>query len=77
MNGTPFVAIGETTEAYEVDVMNGSTVVRTITGLTAPTCTYTAAQQTTDFGSPQAAVTVRVYQMSAAVGRGYPREATV
>ena len=66
--------LGEDSEAYEVDVYDDdtyTTVVRTITGLSAPTATYTSAQQTTDFGSPQAEVFVRVYQISAAVGRGH------
>ena len=31
---------------------------------------YTAADQTTDFGGPQGAVDVTIYQLSAAVGRG-------
>ena len=65
------VPLNETTESYEIDIMNGATVVRTITGLTSPTASYTAAQQTTDFGSAQASVTVNIYQLSAIVGRGY------
>lgn len=67
----------EATEAYEVDIMDGPDVVRTITGLSTPTAAYSAADQTTDFGSPQASVTVRVYQLSANVGRGTPAEATI
>jgi hypothetical protein len=63
------VPLDEAEESYEVDIMNGSTVVRTITA-TSPTAAYTAAQQTTDFGSPQTSVAVKVYQMSAVVGRG-------
>jgi hypothetical protein len=31
---------------------------------------YTAADQTTDFGGPQGALGVAIYQLSAAVGRG-------
>ena len=69
--------LGEASENYEVDVMNGGAVVRVISGLTSPTASYTAANQTTDFGSPQASVSVRVYQLSAAVGRGYPGTATI
>jgi hypothetical protein len=38
--------------------------------------TYTAADQTTDFGAPQGAVVIAVYQMSAAVGRGFAGRAT-
>jgi hypothetical protein len=70
------IPLSEATEAYEVDIYNGSSVVRTLsTGV--QSVVYTAAQQTTDFGSPQASVSVIVYQMSATVGRGYPSEATV
>lgn len=69
-------SLGETTESYEVDVMNGSTVVRTLTSTT-QSVVYSAANQTTDFGSPQASVTVRIYQLSSVVGRGQPLEVTV
>lgn len=68
--------MSEFVEAYEIDVMNGAAVVRTIAAAT-QTATYTAAQQTSDFGSPQASVSVRVYQISAAVGRGYSLEGTI
>lgn len=67
----------ESSEAYEVDIMDGASVVRTLTGLSSPTATYTAADQVTDFGSEQSSVTVRVYQLSAAVGRGTAAEETV
>jgi hypothetical protein len=69
-------SLGETTEGYEIDVMDGSNVKRTITA-TSQTATYTSAQQVTDFGSAQASVTVRIYQISATVGRGYPLEVTL
>lgn len=68
--------VGEATEAYEVDVMSGSTVKRTIS-VNSPTFTYSAANQVTDFGSAQASITFRIYQLSATVGRGYPLEATL
>src|SRR5262249_12391447 len=67
------VPLGEESEAYQVDVMDGADVVRTIAA-TSPTAAYSAADQTADFGSPQASVTVRVFQMSASVGRGLPSE---
>lgn len=67
----------EAGESYEVEILNGATVVRTITGLTSPTASYTAAQQTTDFGAPQASVAFRVYQLSAIVGRGHAATGTV
>lgn len=68
--------IGEETEAYEVDVMSGVTVLRTISA-TSPTASYTAAEQTTDGLTPGDPVTVRVYQISALVGRGQVATATV
>jgi hypothetical protein len=77
LNGTGTVPLSEGAEVYEVDVMSGSTVVRTITGLTSPTASYTAAQQTTDFGAAQPSVTVRVFQISSIVGRGLPAEVTL
>lgn len=71
------VPLGEENERYEVEIMNGSTVVRTITGLTSASASYSAANQTTDFGSPQSSLSVRVYQLSTIIGRGVPGIATV
>jgi len=68
------VGLGETTEAYELDIFTDNTyttVKRTITA-TSPNCLYTSAQQVADFGSNQATVYAKVYQMSSIVGRGYP-----
>ena len=76
-DGTATVPVSEASQAYEVDVMNGGSVVRTISGLSTPTFSYSAANQTTDFGSPQASITVRVYQISNIVGRGIAAEATI
>lgn len=72
------VPLGEDSEAYEVDIYNAgwTAVLRTI-AVTAQTASYTAAQQTTDFGAPQAAINIKVYQISAAVGRGFAATATV
>lgn len=68
--------VGEASESYEADVMSGSTVKRTISFGT-PSLAYTAAQQVEDFGSVQPSITLRIYQISAVVGRGYPREVTL
>lgn len=70
------VPLAESTEAYEIDIMNGVIVVRTISA-TSQTASYSAALQTTDFGSPQPSLTVRIYQLSAIVGRGYAGNATI
>lgn len=64
------VPLGETSEQYEVEVMSGGAVVRTISGLTSPIATYSASDQIADFGSPQSTVSIRVYQLSEIVGRG-------
>lgn len=73
----PDVPLGEETEIYDVDVMNGAgtTVVRTFTGLTSPEVIYTTAMQTADFGSVQSSYNVQVFQRSAYVGRGWPEKA--
>jgi hypothetical protein len=48
------VPLGEAVEAYALDILNGGTVVRTVTSLAAPAFTYTAAMQAADFGGPVA-----------------------
>jgi hypothetical protein len=70
------VPLSEEREDYEVDVLDGESVVRTLSSST-PSATYTADQQQTDFGSLQAMLSVRIYQISTAVGRGTGGEATV
>lgn len=55
----------------------GGAVVRTFTDVTTQSQVYSSANQVTDFGSNQAAVTIKVYQKSAIVARGYPGFATV
>ncbi|RGP57082.1 phage tail protein [Pseudomonas abyssi] len=68
--------VGEATQAFEVDVMDGANVVRTIETAT-EAFSYSAADQTTDFGSPQSSITFRIYQLSETVGRGYAYEVTL
>jgi hypothetical protein len=64
------VPIGEAAESYEIDIMDGDDVKRMIPA-TSETFEYSAADQITDFGSEQSSVLVNIYQISAAVGRGY------
>jgi hypothetical protein len=68
--------LAEASERYEIDIVNGAAVVRTLTA-TLTTATYTAALQTADFGSPQQAISVRIYQVSAVWGRGTGAAAVV
>jgi hypothetical protein len=70
------VPLGEESEAYEVDILDGADIVRTLS-VTAPTATYTLAQQTEDFGGQQWSVSAVIYQMSTIFGRGAPRAATL
>ena len=68
------VPLSEDAESYEVDILSGTTVVRTLTA-SGPQTTYTAAQQTTDFGAPVTGpLNFRVSQISSAFGRGTPTE---
>jgi hypothetical protein len=75
---TSNIPLNEDTELYELEILNGSTVVREVTDLTTPAYTYTEAMQIADFGGAQTvSVKFRVYQMSAEVGRGIPAEETI
>lgn len=71
--------LSEASEAYEIEIYSSAaytTVKRTLTSST-PTVAYTSAQQVADFGSNQATLYVRVYQMSATVGRGFPLQTSI
>lgn len=73
------VPLAEDSEDYEVEILDGETVVRSFE-VSSPTVTYTETQQTTDFGAPVAfpdTLKVRVTQLSAAFGPGVPLEATL
>lgn len=68
--------LDEVSEAYEVDVYSGLSVVRTISTST-PTATYTSAQQTSDGLTPGNAVHVKIYQISGLIGRGHAGDFTL
>jgi hypothetical protein len=72
------VPLNEASESYDVEIWNaGNTaVLRTLTSTTA-SVTYTAANQTTDFGGAPSTINVRIYQRSATVGRGFAAVATL
>lgn len=72
------VALGEQSEAYEVDILDdaGTAVLRTV-AVTDPEYLYTAAQQTADGVTPGSARPVRIFQMSDIRGRGRPGSFTV
>jgi hypothetical protein len=62
----------------EIDIRNvGNTATLRTISTTSPVAAYTAAEQTADFGAPQASIVVRIYQISAIVGRGIAARATL
>ena len=64
--------LSEASEAYDVEIMSGTTVLRTLTATT-PSVLYTAAMQTADLGALLtlgSSLTLRIYQRSARLGRG-------
>lgn len=70
------VPLGEETESYEIDIMNGNDVLRTLKATTTSK-NYSVADQITDFGSQQSSITVKIYQLSVVYGRGISGEATI
>lgn len=70
------VPLGETTEAYDLEILNGAAVVRTVPGLAVPSFLYTASMMAADFGGPVTTLRFRVYQIGA-LGRGAAAEALV
>ena len=70
------VPLGEATEAYEIEVLDGATVKRVLSS-SVPEGVYPAAAQIADFGGLQQSYAVRVYQLSDVYGRGAGRSANV
>ena len=73
------VPLGETSEAYEVDIWNAgrTSLLRTITGITSTNVTYSAVQQVADFGTLQSTIAISIFQLSSVIGRGYEARADV
>lgn len=70
---------GEDSLSFEIDIIDNDSpgsVVRTLTSAT-NSATYTAAQKTTDFGTPPSETTAKIYMISAAVERGHVAEVTI
>lgn len=65
------VPLGEASERYDVEILDSGAVVRTFSNVTSQQQAYSAAEQTSDFGSPQSSVDVKIYQRSEIVGRGH------
>jgi hypothetical protein len=68
------VPMSEATEAYEFEIWDGpafGNLMRTLDRVSTASATYSLANQTADFGTPQSVVYFKVYQISATVGRGH------
>jgi len=70
------IPLGEAFERYEIDILSDGEVVRTLQTDT-PSVLYAPADETADFGTPQARLALRVAQLSATVGRGIAAETVV
>ncbi|VDS10000.1 hypothetical protein PARHAE_03210 [Paracoccus haematequi] len=73
------VPLAEELEAYEVEILDGATVKLVLSTATT-SALYTAAQQTADWGAllgPGDTLDIRIYQLSALVGRGAPKTVTL
>jgi len=66
------IPMSETTESYDVEILDGSgAVVRTIAALATPSLIYAAANIAADFpGGLPSPFRFNVYQLSSTVGRG-------
>jgi hypothetical protein len=73
------VPLGETSEAYEIDIWNAgrTSLLRTFTGITSTNVVYSAAQQVADFGTLQSTIAISIFQLSSVIGRGYEARADV
>lgn len=70
----------ESIEKYEIDIINPTDgkVIRTVHDIMTPSYTYTAADQTADFGaSVTSRLTLMVVQVGAHVGRGFGEKVTI
>jgi len=73
------VPLAEDLESYDVQILDGAVIKRTLTSTTTSVL-YTAAQQTADWGAPLApgqTLAIRIYQLSNRLGRGTPAAVTL
>jgi len=70
------VPLGEDAEAYTLEILSGTSVVRSI-ACTSPSALYASASELADFGTPLTSLHGRVVQLSSTVGRGHPAEFTL
>jgi hypothetical protein len=77
--GAVEVPLTEEVEAYDVEILDGAAIKRVLSATTT-SAIYTAAHQTADWGAllaPGDTLDIRIYQLSALVGRGAPKTVTL
>ena len=77
--GAVDVPLIEETEAYEVEILNGATVKRTLTTVTT-SAVYSSTDQSADWGAllgPGDTLDIRIFQLSALTGRGAAKTVTL
>jgi hypothetical protein len=77
--GAVEVPLIEEVESYEVEILDGAAVQRTLTTNTT-SAIYTAAEQTADWGAPLGpgdTLDIRIFQLSALIGRGAAKTVTL
>ncbi len=73
------VPLAEDVESYDVQILDGAAVKRTLTSTTT-SILYTVAQQTADWGAPLGlgqTLAIRIFQLSNRLGRGMPAVVTL
>lgn len=70
------VQLGEETEAYRLQIMDGGTVKRLV-NIDTSQYLYTASQIAADFGAPPSSLTLRLQQLSTSFGPGAALERTL
>jgi hypothetical protein len=72
------VALDEPEEIYDVEIVDGENIVRTYSHVTGTSLTYTAAEQSADWGeNVPSPFFVNVYQLSPHYGRGQKASAVI
>ena len=73
------VPLAEDVESHDVQILDGTSVKRTLTSSTTSVL-YTVAQQSADWGAPLGpgqTLAIRIFQLSNRLGRGTPAEVTL
>ncbi len=70
------VPLDEREEKYLIEVLDGEKIIRILES-SSTSVIYSADQQIADFKEVKANITVKIYQLSSIVGRGYPAIATI